>query len=139
MKTRQSGCDTPSAIPSRKGIVRYGGASRIGPLRGQHKNAPNLRGVGRISSYSCLACGSWSSEKTRARGVERAMLGGRKRQMVKCRVPRPQRRIGCKLGRMALTRETPYNPETGTNLLWYSDFDLSRPILTLIPHQLCLN
>ena len=35
MKTMQIACDTPSAILSRKGIARYGGASRmgcIGPL-----------------------------------------------------------------------------------------------------------
>ena len=33
MKTRQKGCDTPSAILSRKGIARYGRVSRTGPLR----------------------------------------------------------------------------------------------------------
>ena len=31
-ETRQKGCDTPSAILSRKGIAWYGGVSRIGPL-----------------------------------------------------------------------------------------------------------
>ena len=33
MKTRQMGAIPPSAILSRKGIARYGGVSRIGPLR----------------------------------------------------------------------------------------------------------
>ena len=33
MKTRQMGAIPPSAILSRKGIARYGGASRPGPLR----------------------------------------------------------------------------------------------------------
>ena len=33
MKTRQMGAIPPSAIPSRKGIARYGGVSRTGPLR----------------------------------------------------------------------------------------------------------
>ena len=32
MKTRQMGAIPPSAILSRKGIARYGGVSRIGPL-----------------------------------------------------------------------------------------------------------
>ena len=32
-KTRQMGANPPSAILSRKGIARYGGVSRIGPLR----------------------------------------------------------------------------------------------------------
>ena len=34
MKTRQMGAIPPSAILSRKGIARYGGVSRPGPLRG---------------------------------------------------------------------------------------------------------
>ena len=34
MKTRQMGAIPPSAILSRKGIARYGGVSRTGPLRG---------------------------------------------------------------------------------------------------------
>ena len=33
MKTRQMGAIPPSAILSRKGIARYGGVSRSGPLR----------------------------------------------------------------------------------------------------------
>ena len=33
MKTRQMGAIPPSAILSRKGIARYGGVSRTGPLR----------------------------------------------------------------------------------------------------------
>ena len=33
MKTRQTGAIPPSAILSRKGIARYGGVSRTGPLR----------------------------------------------------------------------------------------------------------
>ena len=33
MKTRQMGAIPPSAILSQKGIARYGGVSRIGPLR----------------------------------------------------------------------------------------------------------
>ena len=33
MKTRQKGAIPPSAILSRKGIARYGGVSRTGPLR----------------------------------------------------------------------------------------------------------
>ena len=36
MKTRQMGAIPPSAILSRKGIARYGGVSRTGPLRGWH-------------------------------------------------------------------------------------------------------
>ena len=32
MKTRQMGAIPPSAILSRKGIARYGGVSRTGPL-----------------------------------------------------------------------------------------------------------
>ena len=35
MKTRQMGALPPSAILSRKGIARYGGVSRTGPLRTQ--------------------------------------------------------------------------------------------------------
>ena len=35
MKTRQMGAIPPSAILSRKGVARYGGASRTGPLRCQ--------------------------------------------------------------------------------------------------------
>ena len=35
MKTRQMGAIPPSAILSRKGIARYGGVARSGPLRGQ--------------------------------------------------------------------------------------------------------
>ena len=34
MKARQTGAIPPSAIFSRKGIARYGGVSRTGPLRG---------------------------------------------------------------------------------------------------------
>ena len=33
LKTRQMGAIPPSAILSRKGIARYGGVSRTGPLR----------------------------------------------------------------------------------------------------------
>ena len=33
MKTRQMGAIPPSAMLSRKGIARYGGVSRTGPLR----------------------------------------------------------------------------------------------------------
>ena len=32
-ENKANGCDTPSAILSRKGIARYGGVSRTGPLR----------------------------------------------------------------------------------------------------------
>ena len=32
-ENKENACDTPSAIPSRKGIARYGGISRTGPLR----------------------------------------------------------------------------------------------------------
>ena len=37
MKTRQMGAIPPSAILSRKGIARYGGVSRTGPLRESQK------------------------------------------------------------------------------------------------------
>ena len=33
MKTRQMGAIPPSAILSQKGVARYGGVSRTGPLR----------------------------------------------------------------------------------------------------------
>ena len=35
-ENKANGCDTPSAILSRKGIARYGGVSRTGPLRNQY-------------------------------------------------------------------------------------------------------
>ena len=35
-ENKANGCDTPSAILSRKGIARYGGVSRTGPLRLHH-------------------------------------------------------------------------------------------------------
>ena len=42
MKTRQKGAIPPSAILSRKGIARYGGVSRTGPLSaGSQKCAHN--------------------------------------------------------------------------------------------------
>ena len=37
MKTRQMGAIPPSAILSRKGIARYGGVSRTGPLRRRNR------------------------------------------------------------------------------------------------------
>ena len=46
MKTRQMGAIPPSAILSRKGIARYGGVSRTGPLSPSKKDAeaaPNFR------------------------------------------------------------------------------------------------
>ena len=39
MKTRQTGAIPPSAILSRKGIARYGGVSRTGPLSSQGSRA----------------------------------------------------------------------------------------------------
>ena len=68
MKTRQMGATFPSAILSRRGIARYGGVSRIGPLRFQvsisinqkntlaheYKNAPPLKGgILRAWRFSC--------------------------------------------------------------------------------------
>ena len=38
MKTRQMGAIPPSAILSQKGIARYGGVSRTGPLSTRLKN-----------------------------------------------------------------------------------------------------
>ena len=44
LKTRQMGAIPPSAILSRKGIARYGGVSRTGPLRSRFcvKNASKI-------------------------------------------------------------------------------------------------
>ena len=43
MKTRQMGAIPPSAILSRKGIARYGGVSRTGPLRSDiERNISNV-------------------------------------------------------------------------------------------------
>ena len=48
MKTRQMGAIPPFAILSRKGIARYGGVSRTGPLReGEGGGAEGLEGVWR--------------------------------------------------------------------------------------------
>ena len=41
-KTRQTGAIPPSAILSRKGIARYGGVSRTGPLSVLHASSPGL-------------------------------------------------------------------------------------------------
>ena len=40
MKTWQKACDTLSVILSRKGIARYGGVSRTGPLSAQRQISP---------------------------------------------------------------------------------------------------
>ena len=49
LKTRQMGAIPPSAILSRKGIARYGGVSRTGPLRTSPRaKEPNWREMGSL-------------------------------------------------------------------------------------------
>ena len=52
MKTREERAIPPSAILSRKGIARYGGVSRIGPLSSQSRDT----GAAFIQSLSLLKC-----------------------------------------------------------------------------------
>ena len=44
MKTREMGARPPSAILSRKGIGRYGGVSRTGPLSGRGRSRGQIAG-----------------------------------------------------------------------------------------------
>ena len=60
MKTRQMGAIPPSAILSRKGIVRYGGVSRTGPLRP------------RTCRYPLFACPLFKTCPTRAKSKVRS-------------------------------------------------------------------
>ena len=43
-ENKANGCDPPSAILSRKGIARYGGVSRTGPLSAWQKSTPTYLG-----------------------------------------------------------------------------------------------
>ena len=54
MKTRQSGAIPPSAVLSRKGIVRYGGVSRTGPLRIQRQRATCKKSLSRVGTGTFL-------------------------------------------------------------------------------------
>ena len=58
MKTRQIGAIPPSAILSRKGIARYGGVSRTGPLSTPPpKNGPKIQSkIQNVGNQACKAC-----------------------------------------------------------------------------------
>ena len=74
LKTRQMGAIPPSAILSRKGIARYGGVSRTGPLR--VRNTPSTAGNSMTGSERP------SPEPLLKKEASPAVLGGR--QFWKC-------------------------------------------------------
>ena len=62
MKTRQMGAIPPSAVLSRKGIARYGGVSRTGPLRSSLKRIYKLHHIKQMP-WCVLLDGAVSSDR----------------------------------------------------------------------------
>ena len=61
-ENKANGCDTPSAILSRKGIARYGGVSRTGPLSLRPRTPPTTAQAALSGSIAKRARGVWGEE-----------------------------------------------------------------------------
>ena len=79
VKARQTHAISPSAMLSRKGLARYGGVSRIGPLRLRNAHLfiiLSVRIFWRVCSQFWLSVRNsvWGPSKRNSRGLEQSLI-----------------------------------------------------------------